>query len=372
MKIYSIYQIIYQLFSDNIKIPFFNKLGILIKPSNLNFSITGYCNAQCVMCNVWMNPDERAEEITVQELNKLLDTEYFSNLKHIGIAGGEPLLRKDTSKFIKSLMERKKLISITLSTHAFHTEMLETLVKEVTENNKYNTRFRLAISLDGVDEVHDVVRGIHGAFEKTWRSILLFKENKNVDVELGCTISKYNIDDLYNLFHLAKKNNINIRFRISTIVNRLNNHSVQHEMEFDDFQEYKLIEFFKKISRDKFFPLERRMFYESAAVSLIEKKERSQVCRTKYEGSFIDEKGGVHHCAVFESKFSGTNNDIVNLLDKKHILRSRTKMQDTGCNGCLHDYRTVMGLKDILRFLFINSKMNQIIFLLRNIIKSYI
>ena len=38
-----------------------------------------------------MNPDERAEEITVQELNKLLDTEYFSNLKHIGIAGGEPL-----------------------------------------------------------------------------------------------------------------------------------------------------------------------------------------------------------------------------------------------------------------------------------------
>ena len=49
MKIYSIYQIIYQLLSDNVKIPLFNKLGILIKPSNLNFSITGYCNAQCVM-----------------------------------------------------------------------------------------------------------------------------------------------------------------------------------------------------------------------------------------------------------------------------------------------------------------------------------
>ena len=116
---------------------------------------------------------------------------------------------------------------------------------------------------------------------------MLLKENKNIDIELGCTISKYNIDDLYNLYNECKKNNLNIRFRISTVINRLNNESVEHEMQLSNFQKYKIIEFFKKISRDKYFPLERRMFYESASNSLIENTERSQICRTKFEGAFI-------------------------------------------------------------------------------------
>lgn len=362
---YSIYQIIYQLFSDNVKLPLYNKFNKIIKPSNLNFSITGFCNAQCVMCNVWMNPDQRSEEISIENLNKTLDSDYFSKLKHIGIAGGEPLLRKDTVLFIKSLMTRKNLISITLSTHAFHTDTLVKLVSEVLKSKNNKVRFRLAISLDGIDEVHDVVRGIHGAFEKTWRSILLLKENKNIDIELGCTISKYNIDDLYNLYNECKKNNLNIRFRISTIINRLNNESVEHEMQLSNFQKYKLIEFFKKISRDKYFPLERRMFYESASNSLIENTERSQICRTKFEGAFIDENGGIHHCAVYDSKFE-------NLNDKKLILKSRKKMQNTGCKGCLHDYRTVMKISEILKFLYLNSKINQFSYLINNLYKTYI
>ena len=47
-------------------------------------------------------------------------------------------------------------------------------------------------------------------------------------------------------------------------------------------------------------------------------------------------------------------------------------MQNTGCQGCLHDYRTVMKISEILKFLYLNSKINQFSYLINNLYKTYI
>jgi len=176
------------------------------QPYKLNFAITSICNSQCKTCNVWKtfknNPKIIKDDLTIKEI-KLIFKNLPKNLVWISFSGGEPFLRKDLAEICQTAVENIPslgLISIP-SNGLLENKIVKTTKKILSLPLK---NLFLNFSLDGPEKIHDEIRGIKGAFKKTWSTyekILTFsKKEPRLHVNLETTISKYNLDYLEEFF----------------------------------------------------------------------------------------------------------------------------------------------------------------------------
>lgn len=63
------------------------------KPHVINLLANDICNSRCAMCLIWKQ--KRTQELTPVELEQILRDPLFSNVRFVGITGGEPTLRRD-------------------------------------------------------------------------------------------------------------------------------------------------------------------------------------------------------------------------------------------------------------------------------------
>ena len=74
-------------------------------PRRLDLRLNGKCNLECIMCDVWSQPNGLYE-------NSDLWTEgpekIFPYLVEVDMLGGEPFIQKDTFKFIDAVSEVNK------------------------------------------------------------------------------------------------------------------------------------------------------------------------------------------------------------------------------------------------------------------------
>lgn len=338
---------------DYVRFPLQQGRGRRVYPSQLNFSVTGFCNSQCVMCNVWQFPDQRPMELSPDELFTVLSDPLFRDVRHWGIAGGEPFLRKDLAEMAEAgLRALPDLQTLTISTHAYHTRRLKEVAPAINELCKARgVRMRISISLDGVGEVHDRVRGVPGAFDRTWRSIRWVRDESDIDLVIGATLSPYNVNDAFELWHFCVRENIPTNFRIATIVERLGNRDLLNVMSVKDRDEYALAEIFENLAHHHATPMERRFFYLSARRNLTERVPRFAVCRFKDEGIFLNEMGNLHHCAVYgQSVGSAREESGEKLIFSDNGEALRQQMLRAACPTCVHDYRTRIPLREIADF----------------------
>jgi MoaA/NifB/PqqE/SkfB family radical SAM enzyme len=175
------------------------------RPLNFTFSVTNACQSRCRTCNIWKvykdDPSKRDEELDIGEIEKI-----FQSLGHVyifNISGGEPFLRPDLPQIIKLACEYLRPAVIHLPTNAIAPDLVEQrmleILKVVNESNPA-IQFTFKPSLDHIGERHDDIRGVKGNFEKVITLFQRLKEHKrqfsNLHVELGTTISRWNVDDI--------------------------------------------------------------------------------------------------------------------------------------------------------------------------------
>ena len=166
-------------------------------PLSVTFLVTFRCNFKCSYCNVWQN---RVQEMTTQEVFKMIDELSGLGLRRLGFNGGEPLLREDIGELIK--YSRSQGIVTTLFTNGW-------LVKERIEQIKdLNV---LLISLDGPAKVHDLQRQA-GSFDRVIEAIEAARWH-DLKVWTNTVISKHNIEYIDFILGLAKKYNFQCTFQ---------------------------------------------------------------------------------------------------------------------------------------------------------------
>ena len=122
-------------------------------------SITNKCNLCCVHCynaNNICQSESKTEWINEQFAQSLLQM----GIKHIGLTGGEPLMRwEDLVGYVRLFKKYGFYIVITTNGTLLNTDKLEMLTTEGVN--------LVQISLDGAcSETHDLIRG-KGAYERT-------------------------------------------------------------------------------------------------------------------------------------------------------------------------------------------------------------
>ena len=61
-----------------------------IKPTVFIYNCTWVCDAQCEMCNNW-KWGNRKEDMTLAQMDGVMDSPFWSDVENLNISGGEPL-----------------------------------------------------------------------------------------------------------------------------------------------------------------------------------------------------------------------------------------------------------------------------------------
>ncbi|KPM30954.1 Putative Fe-S oxidoreductase [Croceitalea dokdonensis DOKDO 023] len=309
-----------------------------ILPSHVNFPITDNCNSKCRMCNVWKDKSEN--ELTPEEIQTIYSNKLFKNTKHLGISGGEPTLRKDLLACVEAILTAlPRLKSLSITSHGFHpTKWQRQLPLIVALCKKYNTFFKLNISVDGIGELHEEVRRIEGGWAKVVETIDVAKSN-NVPVQIQCTVSKHNVFGVNEVLHFAKSNNLEYIFRRATSINRLYNHEITNE-------------FFNSNQDDSFFAdfvtstsvthttenPGRRLFYKDLAKRLTVGGNRKAPCHFQYNGVLISAHGEMYHCSIDEEPLGDCRTtDPYEVYFAQNSREQLEALLSSTCPSCIHD-----------------------------------
>lgn len=167
-------------------------------PIDCVLATTYNCNARCVMCDIWKI--KGFPELPVAEFAKLPPT-----LRDVNISGGEPFLRPDLPEIIAMVTKTCPKARIVISTNAFLTDLV---VKQMKKILKIKPDIGVAISIDGMDEMHDEMRGIPGGFRKDMETLRQLKELGMTNLRLGFTITERNVKHLKRVYDLTRQLNI--------------------------------------------------------------------------------------------------------------------------------------------------------------------
>lgn len=177
-----------------------NKIFIL--PLNYTYSITSKCDSKCKTCNIWKQ--KSSDNLTKEEWEKIIRN--IGNAPFwITITGGNQFLRRDLSEIVGYILKhnRPKIINFPVS-GTLPKLVVEQIKKILVKIKEKNVKLILNISIDGVDELHDNLRGIKGAFKNT---IKTFKELKRLQKKYpNLIVGAYTVISKYNAKHIDEIN----------------------------------------------------------------------------------------------------------------------------------------------------------------------
>lgn len=166
-----------------------NKIGLLEAPSSVQWISTHSCNLHCEHCMVNAGKPLK-DELSSNEIKKAIDDMAIMGVKYFIATGGEPLLRKDIFEIL-SYAKNKKM-KIGLSTNS-------SLVSNFKKELEILKLDAVMVSLDGLNENHQKIRGKNNNFDEVINAIKYFKNIKTPKISVCTTVNKSNLEELKSL-----------------------------------------------------------------------------------------------------------------------------------------------------------------------------
>jgi MoaA/NifB/PqqE/SkfB family radical SAM enzyme len=324
-------------------------------PKVIQLPITYNCNARCVMCNIWQM--DHSGEATVEEFAGFMQDDIFKEVEAVGINGGEPSLVPNLYEYAEEILKLPSLKSLNIISHGFSPKPLFKNVEKIYAScKKRGIQFHIAISLDGVGEIHNTVRGRPKVFEKTTGTIdeIIKNQDKYCDsYDIGCTIVNQNIDYLIELDTYAKSKNYNIKYRLGIDNKRIESDKLrdQYSVIYSPLRQTAVEFFHYQMSQTK--DLANRFKYYSIFMWLNSKTPKRMLgCTWKDEGVTLDSRGELYYCAVAsESIGSLRKNKGEKIFFEEKNIDYRKSIIKHSCDGCIHDYSGKPELKNVWKIL---------------------
>ncbi|MEO0124500.1 MAG: radical SAM protein [candidate division WOR-3 bacterium] len=171
-----------------------------LAPETINIYPTFRCNLKCEMC---FEKYARVEkEMEIQDWLRIID-EIKKFRPRIHISGGEPFVYKDIVKIIEYI--KKKNLYLHITTNG---TFLEDYAEEI---KKFNVN-RIDISIDGIGDIHDKIRGVKGTFEKIIKGLDRLNNLKRhlPILKINSIINIANPEKMKDIVHIAQEYKINI------------------------------------------------------------------------------------------------------------------------------------------------------------------
>ena len=206
----------------------------------LFFELTQRCNLRCAHCGSRCPEYEGGMELSAADYKHVVDRvaqSFSTNQLMFCITGGEPLLNKDWYEICSYIAQKGFSWGMTSNGTLIDEACVQRLVQAGMKT--------IAISLDGLKESHERLRGVPGCFDKAVNAVRLLRESGFFRaVQVVTVVSKLNIDELTKLYDLVS--DLNVDSWKLTPVEPMGNAKLQQKLFLDEEEHYRLMDFIKK------------------------------------------------------------------------------------------------------------------------------
>ncbi len=161
----------------------------LSKPRTLLLLINRGCNLRCSFCDLWDN----AESMPLERAVDLLDEALLIGTRTLVITGGEPFAYRPLFQLVRAAKERGLAVNITTNG-----TLIDKRWDELVESGVDS----LSISIDGLEETHEALRGVDGCFDLAVAGARRARA-QGIPLSVYCTVTNRNVHELVQVFELA-------------------------------------------------------------------------------------------------------------------------------------------------------------------------
>lgn len=163
--------------------------------------LTWACTSRCATCTIWRRPRDASRELTCDEWLAVARKLVERGVRSVELFGGDVLLRKDV--VIPLARELKSLgCRVNMPTNC-------NLLDEQTAADLVDCMNHIYLSIDGVDELQDRIRGVAGTFDKVCRALRFLKQARGSRdhpiLICNTTVSRHNVRNLSEIAEFAKQ-----------------------------------------------------------------------------------------------------------------------------------------------------------------------
>ncbi len=155
--------------------------------------LTNRCNMACGHCLFSSSPAD-GPELSVERVLAIAEEAHGAGCRLFALTGGEPLVHPDIDVIVSRLLEYDQTHVVMLSNGLELTPFLERLRPDAD-------RLHLQISLDGLEQTHDRLRG-RGAFERLTRTFHQLKK-QGFPYTLSMCVTNANARQMPDIIDLA-------------------------------------------------------------------------------------------------------------------------------------------------------------------------
>jgi Fe-coproporphyrin III synthase len=170
------------------------------KLNTIIFFVTSHCNATCETCFYWDELNQKGD-LSWEEIVKLSEnTPPFTDL---WFSGGEPTLRRELAEIIDLFVRNNGVRYINLPTNGLKPYRIFEVADHCLSANP-DLELHINISLDGLRDSHDFMRGVPGNFDRAVEAGHLLRRLKprfglRLIVNINTVITRDNLEEIIPL-----------------------------------------------------------------------------------------------------------------------------------------------------------------------------
>ncbi len=322
------------------------------KPIQLTFFLTRRCNAKCPFCFYLSRKYDAlhassSEELTLSEIKKIATS--LGNLLWLAFSGGEIFLRSDIVDIAQLFYKTNKPVIMLFPTNGLLTEVIYEKIETIL-NTCPRTNIVAKISLDGPKPVHDKIRGVVDAYDKTLQTYQalggLLEKYPNFDLGINTVFCSENQDCMLELIDFAS----NLEPVTTHTISLIRGDALDNRAKKVDLTKYqKAVLRLESNLKKKKAPtygfggarvkaaqdiLQRRMIYETAT-----QNRQLLPCYAGKLNLVLTESGDIYPCESFRMKLGNVRNvkyDIGRIIESEQAQKTILSIEENQC-FCTHE-----------------------------------
>lgn len=186
--------------SRHVRLSFQAVSHVRIKPPPfLILFINSVCNLKCEHCFYWSNLNKK-NDLTFDEI--ITFAKNYGPFENLNLSGGEPFIHSKLGEICRFFIKNNKVKQIYIPTNAYFPDKIRSNVLEILKEPTLELLV-IEISLDGMPEYHNKLRGDLHSFEKAMMSYRILEKIQTLDVRLkihaNTTVTSDNVEEVKRL-----------------------------------------------------------------------------------------------------------------------------------------------------------------------------
>jgi len=305
-------------------------------PTDAIIALTYRCDARCEMCNIWQLKPQ--EFLSIDDYAKVP-----SSLQDINISGGEAFMRKDVVDIVKVINEKCDGPRIVVSTNGFRTDFI---LESMEELRKTIPNIGIGVSLDGIGETHNRIRGIKDAFPRALATLKGLREREFTNIRIGFTAMNDNVGEMSRVYDLSRE--LGVEFTTAVAQNSEIYFSTQVNQEVENDHLYDALGYVMRRELVSYHPKRwLRAYFENGTLLFNRDKRRPLACRAGIEFFYLAPEGIVYPCLTIPSPIGDLkSSSFEDVWESEQADEVRTEID--GCEECWMICTARSGLKKSL------------------------